>query len=84
MRRRLGLFIVIFALTVVTHSQPTIILTDDDFDNGSPTLANELSVLTANIEAMDEKLLRVADGKMRITTMMMMMMKLPIYRALKN
>ena len=62
--RQLSLFVVILTATAaVSHSQPTIQLTEDDFGNYSSTLASELSSLTAKLERMEQRMSYAADGE---------------------
>ena len=62
--RQLSLFVVILTATAaVSHGQPTIQLTEDDFGNYSSTLASELSSLTAKLERMEQRMSYAADGE---------------------
>ena len=59
----LSLFVVILAATGVTHSQPTIKLTNDDFSDDYCTQDNEeLSVLAAEVQSI-KRMLSTVDGK---------------------
>ena len=63
MRGRLSLFIVILTLSEVTHSQLTI--QDDDFEDSWSALDNELSKLTAQVEAVEQTMSFVAGSNIQ-------------------
>jgi len=56
MRRGVSIFAVILTVTSVTWSQPTMQQTEDDNSNEPDTLTDELSMLRAKLEAMEEAL----------------------------